>query len=88
MKQPLDGPKESMFVSERLVVSVEAAVADVAVFSGQNGAIALKLRRYTTASNQSMQLHALDQLLGFTVPALVQISGGFRANVAKTTRLH
>lgn len=32
-------------------------------------------------------LHALDQLLGFTVPALIQISGGFRANVAKTTRL-
>jgi hypothetical protein len=33
------------------------------------------------------QLHALDRLLGFEVPALIQIAGGFRANVAKTTRL-
>lgn len=40
------------------------------------------------AATIEQQLHALDQLLGFTVPALIQISGGFRANVAKTTRLH
>lgn len=32
-------------------------------------------------------LHALDDLLGFEVPALIQIGGGFRARVAKTTRL-
>lgn len=32
-------------------------------------------------------LTALDKLLGFEVPALLQISGGFRAKVAKTTRL-
>jgi hypothetical protein len=32
-------------------------------------------------------LKALDQLLGFEVPALIQISGGFRARTAKKTRL-
>lgn len=32
-------------------------------------------------------LKALDQLLGFEVPAMIQISGGFRARVATKTRL-
>ncbi|MCY1693010.1 hypothetical protein [Curtobacterium sp. SL109] len=32
-------------------------------------------------------LTALDLLLGFQVPALIQISGGLRARAAKTTRL-
>lgn len=32
-------------------------------------------------------LKALDQLLGFEVPALIQISGGFRARTATKTRL-
>lgn len=33
------------------------------------------------------KLHALDELLGRELPALIQISGGFRARVTKTTRL-
>lgn len=33
------------------------------------------------------KLLALDQLLGRELPALIQISGGFRARVTKTTRL-
>lgn len=32
-------------------------------------------------------LKALDQLLGVEVPAMIQISGGFRARTAKKTRL-
>ena len=32
-------------------------------------------------------LHALDELLGETIPAYLHISGGFRANLAKSTRL-
>lgn len=32
-------------------------------------------------------LRALDNLLGFEVPALIQISGGFRTRAAKPTRL-
>lgn len=32
-------------------------------------------------------LNALDQLLGETIPAYRHISGGFRANLAKSTRL-
>jgi hypothetical protein len=32
-------------------------------------------------------LHSLDALLGFEVPALIQISGGFRARTARSTRL-
>lgn len=32
-------------------------------------------------------LTALDELLGFEVPALIQISGGFRARTAKKARL-
>ena len=33
------------------------------------------------------KLLALDELLGRALPALVQVSGGFRARVGKTTRL-
>lgn len=49
-----------MSVSKRLVVSAEAGVGDLTVFSGQDGAIAPKLRSYTTTNNQSMHLQALD----------------------------
>ncbi|MFB2600238.1 hypothetical protein ACEXQE_20805 [Herbiconiux sp. P17] len=33
------------------------------------------------------RLHALDELLGRELPALIQVSGGFRARVTRTTRL-
>lgn len=33
------------------------------------------------------KLRALDELLGRQLPALIQISGGFRANLTKSTRL-
>lgn len=33
-------------------------------------------------------LNALDVLLGLRIPALVQISGGFRVRTSRTTRIH
>ena len=33
-------------------------------------------------------LGALDELLGLRIPALLQISGGFRVRTSRTTRTH
>lgn len=54
------GEKERMLVSKRLVVSLEAGVADLPVFSGQNGARALKLRSSQCACTRWITI-PLDQ---------------------------